>query len=137
MKFLVLAFLALMALMATQALADELLGEAGTEMEDMVILEAGRSTRETEDVDPEDESSREARQFFWGMGPNFPGGFIMQQRYVPGSGFSFAPFGAALGARVPVAPKPVVPVVPVAPVAPVAPVVPVAPVAPVSQGQCY
>ena len=79
-------------------------------------------------MDPEDESSREARQFFWGMGPQFPGGFIMQQRYVPGSGFSFAPFGAALGARVPVAPKPVVPVVPVAPVAPVAPV---------SQGQCY
>merc|ERR1719278_1202083 len=117
-----------MALMATQALADDLLGEAETEMEDMVIVEAGRSTRETEDVDPEDESSREARQFFWGMGPNFPGGFIMQQRYVPGSGFSFAPFGAALGARVPVAPKPVAPVVPVAPVAPVDPV---------SQGQCY
>ena len=40
MKFLVLAFLAFMALMATQALAlDDLLGEAETEMEDMVILE--------------------------------------------------------------------------------------------------
>ena len=36
MKFLVLAFLAFM---ATQALADDLLGEAETEMEDMVILE--------------------------------------------------------------------------------------------------
>merc|ERR1719491_592412 len=70
------------------------------------------------------------------MGPQFPGGFIMQQRYVPGSGFSFAPFGAALGARVPVAPRPVVPVAP-RPVAPVVPVAPVAPVAPVSQGQCY
>ena len=39
MKFLVLAFLAFLALMATQALADDLLGEAETEMEDMVILE--------------------------------------------------------------------------------------------------
>ena len=38
MKFLVLAFLAFMALMATQALADDLLGEAETETEDMVIL---------------------------------------------------------------------------------------------------
>ena len=36
MKFLVLAFLAFM---ATQALADDLLGEAETEMDDMVILE--------------------------------------------------------------------------------------------------
>ena len=76
-------------------------------------------------MDPEEGESREGRQFFWGMGPQFPGGFIMQQHYVPGSGFSFSPFGAASGARVPVAPKPVVPVAPVAPVAPI------------SQGQCY
>jgi len=52
MKFLVLAFLAFMALMATQALADDLLvGEAETEMEDMVILEA----------DPQ--NARSGRQF--------------------------------------------------------------------------
>ena len=40
MKFLVLAFLAFMALMATQDLGqDELLGETETEMEDMLIVE--------------------------------------------------------------------------------------------------
>ena len=39
MKSLVLAFLAFMALMATQALADDLLGEEETEMGDMVVLE--------------------------------------------------------------------------------------------------
>merc|ERR1712241_100181 len=65
-------------------------------IDDMVILEAPtRFTRESEVEDEtmkiEDEdagSSREGKQFFWGLGPMFPNGFIMQR----GSGWWGVPF---------------------------------------------
>merc|ERR1711923_596474 len=67
-------------------------------IDDMVILEAPtRFTRESvleddllkvEDEDEDAGSSREGKQFFWGLGPMFPNGFIMQR----GSGWWGVPF---------------------------------------------
>jgi len=100
--------LAFMAILVAQSWAE--FGEV--EDEDMVILEGPRVTRDSEDGDAEEESSREGRQFFWGMGPQYPGGFIHHQRHW----------------RYPAGTSPFIPAV-------TSPFVPVA--GAVSQGQCY
>ena len=52
-----------------------------TILDDMVIVEAS-DARVTREVDAEEEqSARKGRQFFWGMGPMYPGGFVMQRWY--------------------------------------------------------
>merc|ERR1719225_1322775 len=51
----------------------------------MVIIEpdqaASRVARESEELEEPEEGEREGRQFFWGMGPQYPNGFVMQRWY--------------------------------------------------------
>jgi hypothetical protein len=86
MRF-VLAFAILVVLHQTWA-DDSQYEEYG--IDDMVILEAAptRVTRETEIEEDSEEGVREGKQFFFGVGPQYPGGFIMQRW---GLGFPAAP----------------------------------------------
>merc|ERR1712038_1404170 len=84
----------------------------------MVIIEPDQATsrvaRESEEVEePEEGGEREGRQFFWGMGPQYPNGFVMQRWYPVFQ----QPLGWNPAQRV----TPVKPVQPVTPVKPAQP----------------
>merc|ERR1711997_991078 len=72
--------------MGVTVVAAQVAAAMETESEDMVIIEpdqaASRVARESDDViEAEEVEDREGRQFFFGVGPQYPNGFVMQRWY--------------------------------------------------------